>query len=87
LIIVETLLEFNNCGREITSHMYVTKSVKAFVTGTAVEKSNRKNFFKQITDKYSYQFLKEHNSKVQNHFDSIKMEPNTKQRKSIDNFH
>jgi hypothetical protein len=46
-----------------------------------------KNFFKQITDKYSYQFLKEHNNKVQNHFDSIKMEPNTKQRKSIDNFH
>jgi hypothetical protein len=36
------LLEFNNCGCEITSHIYVIKSVKALVTGTAVEISNRK---------------------------------------------
>jgi hypothetical protein len=41
------LLEFNNCGREITSHIYVINNVKAFVTGTAVEKSNRKTIQKK----------------------------------------
>jgi hypothetical protein len=45
---INSVLEFNNCGREITSHMYVIKSVKALVTGTAVEKSNQKIIQKEI---------------------------------------
>lgn len=36
-------LEFSNCGCATTSHKYVIKSVKAFVTGTVVEKSNKNN--------------------------------------------